>query len=52
MERPALATFFRSISSPIMNSRKIKPSSEIAEIDSADLIKPNPIGPSAKPPAR
>ena len=33
---PARTIFFRSISSPIMNSMKIRPSSEITEIDSCD----------------
>ena len=50
--RPERMIFFRSISSPIMNSMKIRPSSEMIEIDSSDRTSPIPNGPMTKPPIR
>ncbi len=52
IDRPALTIFFRSISRPIMKRRKIRPSSEMAEMFSADSISPDQAGPRAKPPIR
>ena len=51
MMLPARMIFFRSISSPIMKSMRIRPSSEITWIDSSDRTKCSPEGPSRKPPA-
>ena len=50
--RPARTIFFRSISSPIMNSMKIRPSSEMTLIDSCDLTQPMPNGPMTNPAIR
>ena len=52
MTLPARMIFFRSISSPIMNSMKIRPSSEMTLIDSCDLTHPAPNGPIKKPATR
>ncbi len=52
MERPALTIFFRSISSPIMKRRKMSPSSAMAEMLSAEAIRPDPAGPRKKPAMR
>ena len=49
---PARMIFFRSISSPIMNSMKIRPSSEMTAINSWDLTHPMPNGPMKKPATR
>ncbi|MBA7642215.1 hypothetical protein ES703_49904 [subsurface metagenome] len=49
---PARTIFLRSISSPIMNSMKIRPSSEMMLIDSWDLTHPMPNGPMKKPATR
>jgi hypothetical protein len=50
--RPARTIFFRSISSPIMNSIKIRPSSEMMPIDSCGLTYPMPNGPMKNPATR
>ena len=50
--RPARTIFFRSISSPIMNSMKIRPSSEMMLINSWDLTQPVPNGPMKNPAIR
>ena len=42
MTLPARTIFFRSISSPIMNSMKIRPSSAMVRIDSWDLTQLQP----------
>ncbi|MGY3360897.1 hypothetical protein ACVWZK_007560 [Bradyrhizobium sp. GM0.4] len=52
MTFPARTIFFRSISRPIMNSMKIRPSSEMTLIDSCDLTQPAPNGPMQKPAIR
>ena len=52
MTRPARTIFLRSISSPIMNSMKIRPSSEMIWIDSCDLTHPIPNGPMKNPAIR
>jgi hypothetical protein len=52
MTLPARTIFFRSISSPIMNSMKIRPSSEMMLIDSWDLTQRAPNGPMRKPAIR
>ena len=49
---PARMIFFRSISSPIMNSMKIRPSSEMTLINSWDLTHPIPNGPMKNPAIR
>jgi hypothetical protein len=50
--RPARTIFFRSISSPIMNSMKIRPSSEMTLIESCDLTHSMPNGPMTNPAIR
>ena len=50
--RPARTIFLRSISSPIMNSMKIRPSSEMTLINSCDLTQPMPNGPMKNPAIR
>ncbi len=49
---PARMIFFRSISSPIMNSMKIRPSSAMVLIDCSDWTHLSPNGPIAKPATR
>src|ERR1039458_1414888 len=52
MTRPALNIFFRSISSPIMNSSSDRPISEIVLIESGLVTHLKPFGPTAKPATR
>ena len=52
MTLPARTIFLRSISSPIMNSMKIRPSSEMTLINSWDLTQPMPNGPIKNPAIR
>ena len=50
--RPELRIFFKSISSPIMNSSRINPSREITSIDSRLFTNPTPNGPTKNPAAK
>ena len=52
MTRPALNIFFRSISSPIMNSSSDRPMSEIVWMSVASVMNLKPFGPTAKPATR
>ena len=52
MDLPAATIFFRSISSPIMKSRKIRPSSAMVSIASASWTQRRQAGPSRNPPTR
>ena len=52
MTRPALSIFFRSISSPIMNSSSDRPISEMVWMSSASVTHLKPCGPTAKPATR
>ena len=50
--RPALTIFLRSISSPIMNSSKLKPMPEMVSMESGLVTHLNPCGPMANPATR
>jgi len=52
MTFPDLTIFFRSISRPIMNRRKMRPSSAMTSIEACDLTSFRPEGPITKPPTR